>query len=367
MTTSTSKVHVGVIGAGWWATTNHIPQLAARPDVELVSVCALGRDKLGRIQSKFGFRHATEDYEELLDQPLDAVVVSTPHHLHYRQATAALRKGLHVLCEKPMTLDAAEAWHLVHLARANSRHLLIPYGWNYKPFVKTAADMLNDGAVGTVEFALCHMASPWKSFLDPRMRVMSQWENELSAPDPATWQVKENGGGFAHGQVTHSAGLLFRLTGLRAVDVSCRMGSPNRDVDEYNAAHFTFNNGGLGVISGAANLVDDDKFQVDLRIFGSEGVLLIDMERERMEVRRHDGKHHTESIPEGLGAYSCEAPPRRFIDLIQGNGENESPGEVGAATVELIQAMFVSARQNGAVVPIKDFSDPRTTRDHFDR
>jgi predicted dehydrogenase len=219
---------------------------------------------------------------------------------------------------------------------------------------------MDDGAIGTVEFALCHMASPWRSFLDPQMKVMKQWIPSLSAPDPRTWQRKETGGGYAHGQITHSAGLLFWLTGLRAAHVSCRMSAPRRDVDEYNAAHVQFTNGATGVVSGAANLVDDDPFQLDLRIFGSEGVLLLDVERERMEVRRHDGWKHTEVIAPGAGAYSCEGPPHRFIELIQGLGRNDSPGYIGAATVELIAAMFASAHAGCAPVEVSPRTPPVT-------
>lgn len=346
------KIRVGVIGAGWWATTSHIPELAKHPDVELVGVCRLGADLLRSIQQKFGFRIATEDYRELLAQPLDAVVVASPHHLHYEHAKAALETGCHVLIEKPMTLDASHAWELVHLAHARNLTLMVPYGWNYKSFAQEAYARMSAGAIGRIEYALCHMASPWKSFLDPNMRVMSQWTPSLTAPDPATWQVKANGGGYAHGQVTHSAGLLFWLTGLRAVEVSCRMSAPHRTVDEYNAAHVVFDNGAIGSLSGAANLVDDDRFQVDLRIFGSEGVLLLDVERERMEIRRYDGQHYSASIPPGEGTYSCEGPPRRFIEVIQGRGRNDSSGEVGAATVELITAMFASTADGGRPVSV---------------
>jgi len=72
------KIRLGFIGAGWWATANHMPILAARDDVEMTTVCRLGQDELERVRERFGFRYATEDYRELLARPLDAVVVTTP-------------------------------------------------------------------------------------------------------------------------------------------------------------------------------------------------------------------------------------------------------------------------------------------------
>src|SRR5437868_9988231 len=159
-----SKVRVGIIGAGWWSTFNHMPQLAARDDVQLVGVCRLGKPLLEKIQRQFEIPFATEDYRELLEKDLDAVIVSTPHQLHHEHASAALRRGLHVLCEKPMTLNPAEAWELVRLAEAKQRTLLVAYGWNYKPFSQEAKRLIDGGAVGEVEYALCHMASPTKEF-----------------------------------------------------------------------------------------------------------------------------------------------------------------------------------------------------------
>lgn len=342
-----SKIRIGFIGAGWWVTTNHMPILKARDDVELVAVCRLGKEILHTIQNEFAITFATEDYRELLEQDLDGVVVGSPHHLHYEHALASLEKGFHVLCEKPMTLDATQAWKLVDTARANNLHLIVPYGWNYKPFIQKAKRLMDEGQVGEVEYVLCHMASPTKGFFAGGGGPPSQWEPTLAAPDPATWQVKENGGGYGHGQVTHSSALMFWLTGLRAKEVTCRMTSPNSGVDMYNTATVVFENGAIGTISGAATLPDDDKFQVDIRIFGTEGVMLLDVERERLVIRRHDGKHLHFDVPDGEGAYSCETPPERFVDLIKGQGRNDSPGDIAARSVELINAMFESAANNG--------------------
>ncbi len=342
-----SKVRIGFIGAGWWVTVNHIPVLKAHPDVELVGVCRLGKDFLQKIKNEFAIPFATEDYRELLNLKLDGVVVGSPHYLHYEHALAALEKGVHVMCEKPMTLRAADAWKLVETAKAKNLHLMVPYGWHYKPFVQKARQLIEQRVVGEIEYVLCHMASPTRGFFAGGGKPPSQWEPTVAEPDPATWQVKENGGGYAHGQVTHSSALMFWLTGLRAQEVTCRMTSPNSGVDMYNTATVVFENGAIGTISGAATLPDNDKFQVDIRIFGKDGVLLLDVERERLEVRRHDSQHIHVDVPNGEGAYSCETPPVRFVELIQGKGRNESPGDVAARSVELITAMFESAAHQG--------------------
>jgi predicted dehydrogenase len=335
-----------VIGAGWFATSNHIPVLRKRQDVELTAVCRLGGDKLHKIKQTFGFSFATEDYLELLEQKLDGVIVASPHNLHYEHTRAALEQGLHVMCEKPMTLHASEAWELVELAGTRRCHLLVPYGWNYKAFVEQAKKMMEDGCVGTVECVNCTMASPTKEFFAGTvLQVPADWKPTLSVPEATTWQDKDRGGGYGYGQLTHSSALMLWLTGLRARKVRARMSCPNSKVDMYNSASLEFEAGAIGTLSGAATLPAGDAFQLDLRIFGDRGALLLDAEagRERLQLRRHDGKHHEITVANGEGAYRCEGPPNRFIDLIQGHGRNNSPGELGARSVELIEACYLSA------------------------
>ena len=71
-----NKVKIGVIGAGWWATENHIPHLAERDEVELTSVCKLEEDQLNFVKNKFGFKFASTNYKEMLQlSELDGVII----------------------------------------------------------------------------------------------------------------------------------------------------------------------------------------------------------------------------------------------------------------------------------------------------
>src|SRR4029077_17699439 len=137
--TTTKKAHLGFIGAGWWATANHMPLLAQRADVELTAVCRLGAAELQQVKDRFGFRCATESAAELVNHPgLDAVIVTSPHTLHHEHARLALERGLHVMCEKPMCTQGKHARELGRLAKEKGVHLLVPYGWHYKPFAQQA-------------------------------------------------------------------------------------------------------------------------------------------------------------------------------------------------------------------------------------
>jgi predicted dehydrogenase len=345
------KARIGFIGAGWWATSNHMPLLKARPDVELAAVCRLGAAELARVRETFDFGYATENYRALLDEvELDGVVIATPHSRHFEPARAALERGLHVMCEKPFCLCADEARELVRLARERDRHLLVPYGWHYKPFIQQAKQWMDAGLVGEVQYVLCHMASPIR-----RMLRGQRWLQEIPGgqagdllfePDPATWSDPEvAGGGYGHAQLSHSTGLLFWLTDLRAREVYALMTAPRARVEVYDALAVRFQGGAIGSVSGAGSVPEERPFQVDLRIFGEDGMLLLDCERARAELCRHDGRRETVDVAPDAGAYACDGPPNNFIDLIlDKTATNHAPGEVAMRSVELLDTAYRSAR-----------------------
>lgn len=349
---ATKRVRLGFIGAGWWSTANHMPLLAQRDDVEMTAVCRLGQRELALVKERFGFRHATENAEELVRRDdLDAVVVTSPHTLHYTHARLALERGLHVLCEKPFCTRAADARHLVRLAAERQLHLLVPYGWHYKPFVLQAKRWLDEGLIGQLQFVLCHMASPIRSLLQgERFQVegnSGQAGGVLFEPDPKTWaDPLVAGGGYGQAQLSHSTGMLCWLTGLKAESVYALMTAPGSQVDLYDALSVKFAAGVIGTVSGAGTIPPTGKasFQVDLRLFGSAGMLLLDCERARCELHRHDGRTEKLELATDAGAYSCEGPPHNFIDLVLGQTtENHSPGEAAMRSVELLDAAYRSA------------------------
>jgi len=345
------KVRLGFIGAGWWATANHIPILAQRDDVELTALCRLGADELRKVKERFGFQFATEDAAELVRQPLDAVVVTSPHTLHYEHAKLALERGLHVMCDKPMCTVGAQAVELVRLAAEKNLHLLVPYGWHYKPFVQQAKMWMDAGGVGYVQYALCHMASPIRDLLTGGRfsveRNSGQAGGAMFDPDPKTWSDPQvAGGGYGHAQLSHATGMLCWLTGLMPHSVFAQMTAPGSAVDLYDAISVRFENGAIGTVSGAGTMpaTGVGAYQVDLRIFGTEGVLLLDLERARLELRRHDGKHQKIDLPPDSGAYECTQPPQNFIDLIVGKSAiNYAPGEAAMRSVLLLDAAYRSA------------------------
>jgi len=99
------KIRIGVIGAGSFASRRHIPIIVNSQDAELVSLCRRNKEMLRRMAEHFNCNNTFTDYKEMLDSvEMDAVLIATPHALHYENAKLALEKGLHVLVEKPLAI-----------------------------------------------------------------------------------------------------------------------------------------------------------------------------------------------------------------------------------------------------------------------
>lgn len=347
------KARLGFIGAGWWATTNHMPVLAARDDVEMVSVCRLGDDELQLVKDRFGFGHATQDYRELVERDdLDGIIVSSPHTLHFEHSMAALEAGRHVMCEKPLTTNKDDARRLVEAADARGLQILIPHGWHYKPYVQQAKELMDSGCVGDIEFVMCHMASPVRTLLEGK-RFLSEGGAAgeiMFEPAADTWaDPVVAGGGYALAQMSHSAGMFFWLTGLSASRVSAMTSAPTSAVEMYDTFNAEFNCGAIGSFSGAGSLPDDQNFQLDIRIFGSEGVFVLDIDRARLEVQRYDKEHVKADLENSAGEYYGGGPPENFVDLILGKDTtNYAPGWAGMRAIELIDTAYRSA-QSGMI------------------
>jgi predicted dehydrogenase len=338
------KVGIGIIGTGWWATENHIPVLQQFADVELAGVCGLGREALRETQDRFRIPFATEDYRELLVlQGLDGVVVSSPHHLHYEHAVAGLEQMLHVFCEKPMALSADHAREMAAVAERQSRHFVLAYGWNYTDLAAEAKRRVAAGEIGQIEHVQVHMASALRDLFSGAGAWFA--ENAFLQPQLETWSDPARGGGFSHGQFTHALGLLFWITELQPAEVFGFAACSRTGADLTQAIGCRFANGATGMMGGAATMPPGSPYQLDIRLFGTEGMLLLDIERPRLEIRRNDGRNWSMQTTHLPGAYACVEPLRTFVDLIQGKEvENRSPARVGVRAVEVLDAAFRSAR-----------------------
>ncbi|MBA2557106.1 MAG: Gfo/Idh/MocA family oxidoreductase [Chloroflexi bacterium] len=343
-----AKLRLGVIGAGSWTVSSHLPNMERRRDeVEFVIVNRRDPELLGKIKDRFGFAKSTPDYREVIDEGCDIVIVASPVGRHHEHAKAALEAGAHVLCEKPFTIDPADAWDLVETARRNDRHLVVAYGWNYKPMVVKARELMQqDGGIGDVEQMTIHMASVTRELLSDTGAYPAAAPEAV--PESETWVDPElSGGGYGQAQLTHALGVALWVSGLRGREAFALMSHPmDAPVELHDAISLRYQNGAIGTLGGGSCHLGsgDNKHQVEIRAIGSRGQLHIDLEREILWRYRSPEDDLRVPLEENAGLYDCIGPIDALVDLAQGRGTNNSPGELGARTVEILDAAYRSAR-----------------------
>ncbi len=346
------RLRLGVIGAGSWVHASHLPTLTGRGDVDLVAVCRRGPAELEHMRTHWGFEFASEDHTEILDCDLDAVIVASPSALHHEHVKAALLAGAHVLVEKPFTVRSREAWDLVETAARVDRHLVVSYGYHYKPVVKVAAHLLADhGGVGDIESMLVSMSSGTRSLLTNSGVYVKAGEGV--PPEQSTWTDPQlSGGGYGQAQLTHALGLALWLTGLRAQEVFAYMPpSALPRVELSDAIAVRYESGTVGTVTGSSAHAGflDERDQLHVRVVGTKAQLDIDFDRDRVALYSPSLGTRIGELAKGDGAYDCVGPPHALADLALGRDvPNLSPGEVGARTVELLEAAYRSAESGRA-------------------
>lgn len=352
-----AKLRLGVIGAGSWTVSSHLPNLVARGDeVEFVIVNRRNPDLLGRIKDRFGFEKATTDWRDVLAEKPDIVVVGSPPGYHWEQARAALEAGAHVMCEKPFTIQPAHAWDLAETARRAGRELVVAYGWNYRPMVIQAHRMMHeDGGIGEIEQMTIHMDSVTRELLSETGAYPDAAPEYI--PQPDTWSRPEtSGGGYGQAQLTHALGVALWLTELRAQDVFALMSAPlDAKVELHDAIAVRYTNGAIGTLGGGSSHLGGagNRHAVEVRAIGSRGQFHLDL-RDNI-LWRYRGPDDDVRVPleADAGLYDCKGPIDALVDVGLGRRiANNSPAELGARTVELLDAAYRSVK-SGSLERVK--------------
>jgi predicted dehydrogenase len=357
------KARIAIAGAGWWATTAHIPAIKSHPAAELVAIQSRESANAERIARDFDVKHACVELEELLAVPgLDGVIVSTTPNMHHLQARAALERGLHVLVEKPMTFTVAEARELVESATQKKLQLLISCPWHFTAHGIEARRLIQSGALGDLKMISVLMTNP----IDKLLRGINTTpthglDNVYIEPckgsydDPAI-----AGGGQIYCQVSHAAAYLAYLTGLRAAEVFARFDHDGCRNDLYNSLTITLENGALISLASTAATPPCER-NYEIRIFGTKAILQLELWRGTMARIDLAGRRTDFPTLANGEIYPSHAPALNFVDVILNKKPNGSPGELGLAAMEIIEAACESAQTNRPE-KIRDVRSPHPKR-----
>jgi predicted dehydrogenase len=155
-------LRVGLVGLGSVCGAVHHPGLAGIPGVELAGICDTDPQRLAQRASDWKIHAAYGRIDDLLcRQELDAVVVATPNATHSSLVKAVLAAGCHVLCEKPLGLDHAQAASMLAAATASGRRHMTAFTYRFVPGMRYLKHLVDTGALGQIRHARFQRLQHW--------------------------------------------------------------------------------------------------------------------------------------------------------------------------------------------------------------
>ncbi|MHC4253317.1 MAG: Gfo/Idh/MocA family protein, partial [Planctomycetota bacterium] len=264
-----AKLKAGVIGLGMGAA--HVKGYQSHPEVEVVAVADVDEAKLQKRGDKLGVDKRYADAMEMLDkESLDIVSVATPNKFHRPLAIAAFEAGCHVLCEKPMAMNASEAREMIAAAEGAGRRLMINFSYRFTDQSWALRKVVDDGVLGDVYFA------------------RTIWHRRRGIPGFGRWfgQKALSGGGPLIDLGVHRLDLALWLMGYpkptwvmgNTYDpIASRLAREDKkdfDVEDLAAGFVKFENGASLVIeaSWAAHVAERELMET--RLLGDRGGLV---------------------------------------------------------------------------------------------
>ncbi len=344
------RARVGIVGTGWWATHAHLPSLTSYADAEVIGVADLDGERARISANAFGVEHAFADHMDLLPLEPDAIIVVTPHHTHYRLVRDALLAGADVMVEKPMVLDPIEARELVDLAARNQRNLHVGYPFPFTRHSQLLRSLIAAGEFGDIVLTSTMFGTIVHDFYQGNTDIFGEiHQGALWAPGPETYSKVAKGGGQLYTQVTHAASHLFFLTGMKPTTVAAFQGSRDTEVDEWDAIAFRTESGSAGTVASTGSVGRGSPTVEGHSIFGTKGHAQIDIRIGLLDITMYDGRTFVEPPLEEHERYPLQATARQLVDTFLGRSPAVATGELGALTVEFLDAARRSA-QSGEMV-----------------
>lgn len=270
------KIGIGLIGTGF-ARSAQAPAFQVCEGAELVAVCSGRFENALRLAQDYSIPHACESIEQLLAIPdVSLVVVSAPPHHHHRMTLAAIQAGKHVICEKPMALNSAQAREMYELAVTHPGQLaIIDHELRFNPTWRRMKELVDAGYLGDLHHVVVNISSGF------RHSAQRPWN---------WWSQKEAGGGLLGAIGSHAIdavrwlfGEIDAVAGTIATMVPERkdpLSGENRpnETDDYGSLLFRFapHQGRVshGVIVLSALYSSGGKNQITA--VGSSGTLVMD-------------------------------------------------------------------------------------------
>jgi len=333
----TKRVRVSFIGVGRWAGV--LADAAKRSKrIEIAGCHSRSEEKMAAFTGKFGGVAKKTFKDVMVDDGVDAIVVTTPNSFHAPLAIEAFKNGKHVFVDKPMALTVRDCEKMIAAAKETGRILAIGHKDRRLPMVRRAKELIDQGAVGHVVLIESSHSDPLGLRLTPQ-----DWQ----------WYQKETPGGPLCGLTVHHGDTFQYLVGpVKRVTAFISKIHGKAETDDVMSAAVEFENGVLGYLGGAY-ITPKRKL---LQINGTEGVIVVDFERGSVHYQKKGTPKPVkqESLADGDAQRkeACFAELDEFARCIQEGGRPETAGEEGLAAWAIMEAIIKSAK-SGLPVEIK--------------
>lgn len=329
-----SKIRLAMVGCGGNAG-GHAKRFGNQSEVELVALCDVSQENLDKfiernlqdIENKPAtFTDAAQMYAEV--KP-DAVVISTPHTLHFQNAMQALNAGCHILMEKPMVTDSGDAHALAEKVEEVGKVFVIGYNTPCTPVFGYIRDTIRSGALGKLE-----MVSAW---------MTQNWRKATTG----TWRQKPelSGGGMLYDSGAHLFNSLVWTVEQPIASVQAFTDNQETTVDINGSVNIRFANGVLATVLISGNCATH----------GSKMAFIFDGGRIECDgwsgtwIKVWKGE---EEIEVSLDS-SSTTPDDNFVDVILGRADARTSPLNGINQSELMDAIYESAREGTIAKPVK--------------
>lgn len=233
----------------------HVPRFQADGNIHLVGVADPAEDQAQLLMEKWGSEVPLfNDYKKMIRETgPDAIAISSPHSMHFEQASYSLRNGLHVLIEKPLTTTSSHARSLIRSAEKQKRLLVVSYQRHFLAPYTYARELVQKGDLGEIRGIVSYVTQGWSNIKGWRLVP------ELS------------GGGMFMDTGSHLVAATLWITGLQPAEVSAFLDNTDKDVDINTVVSIRFKNGAVGTLNTFGNASRHDE---RIAIHGSKGCLV---------------------------------------------------------------------------------------------
>jgi len=315
------NVGLAMVGCGQIARA-HLRAIAATPHAELVTTMDVIEERARKAANEYGGTPYTSLEAVLADDAVDAVVLPLPHHLHYPITVQAAQAGKHVLVEKPMALDLAEARQMVDAADKAGVWLMVGQSTRFQPRVWAAKRMIVEGRVGQVR--QCIYRRVW--FLE---RLSTDWRHS----------TEQCGGLYLPIFASHDVDMILWLMGATPQRVYSVLRSRTAVVDAESDGVVALELAGGGIASISFSMTSHIR-QHSVLLIGSEGTLLL----EQGNLVLND-----EVIPVDESVDSFTRQMAEFVEAIRAARAPVPSGRDALATMAVLDAAKRSAQTGQSV------------------